>query len=274
MPAASPVETLDPDVGRRVLQCGCGETRLHTNTREAFAEGWGSRWRKERRVWFCPGCYNPSRLGANEGPQLPLSFWPWVAGEKMPSSKRHSSKSNEHYTPPEITDAVREVFGGEIDLDPASSADANRLVRAKAFYTREDNGLTLPWQGNVWLNPPGGEIEIPGVSPRPFSQAAYWWAQLALRHECHANIPQAAFLIFNLELLRHAQGWNVPQPLEYDFCIFSDRIRYYKPTHEGPVRSTSPTHPSALVYLGPNGDRFRRHLGPQASGPSGFIRSK
>ena len=192
----------------------------------------------------------------------------------MASSKRHSSKSNEHYTPPEITDAAREVFGGEIDLDPASSAEANGLVRAKAFYTQEDNGLTLPWEGNVWCNPPGGELEIPGASPRPFSQAAYWWAQLAMRHECQANIPQAAFLIFNLELLRHAQGWNTPQPLEYDFCVFSERIRYYKPTRKGPVRSTSPTHPSALVYLGPHGERFRRHFGPHASGSSGFIRSK
>jgi hypothetical protein len=36
---------------------------------------------------------------------------------------------------------VREVLG-EIDLDPASCADANKIVRAKQFFTQEDNGYS------------------------------------------------------------------------------------------------------------------------------------
>ena len=43
---------------------------------------------------------------------------------------------------------------GAIDLDPATFAEAQKHVKAKKFYTVEDNGLDKPWSGRVWLNPP------------------------------------------------------------------------------------------------------------------------
>ena len=68
-----------------------------------------------------------------------------------------SSVSQEWRTPPHLLDAAREVFGCRIDLDPASTPEANKLVRAQRIYTRQDNGLTKSWRGNVWLNPPYGK---------------------------------------------------------------------------------------------------------------------
>ena len=59
----------------------------------------------------------------------------------------------EWYTPPEILDAARRVLGA-IELDPASSKIAQKNVRAKRFYTVEQDGLSKVWSGNVWLNPP------------------------------------------------------------------------------------------------------------------------
>ena len=43
---------------------------------------------------------------------------------------------------------------GTIDLDPASSEITNETIQAEKIYTAKDNGLSLPWFGNVWLNPP------------------------------------------------------------------------------------------------------------------------
>jgi ParB family transcriptional regulator, chromosome partitioning protein len=40
----------------------------------------------------------------------------------------------------EEVDAAREVMG-EIDLDPATSAEANETVLAAEFYTETDDGL-------------------------------------------------------------------------------------------------------------------------------------
>lgn len=61
--------------------------------------------------------------------------------------------SPEWYTPAYIIEAAREVMGG-IDCDPASCAIAQETVKASVYYTKEDDGLTKPWHGRVWLNPP------------------------------------------------------------------------------------------------------------------------
>ena len=56
-------------------------------------------------------------------------------------------------TPERYVDLVREILG-EIDLDPATNLAAQEVVKATRFYTSEDDGLTRPWFGKVWLNPP------------------------------------------------------------------------------------------------------------------------
>ncbi|ASV43424.1 DNA modification methyltransferase [Vibrio phage JSF12] len=63
------------------------------------------------------------------------------------------NSNDEWYTPEFIMDKVRRVLG-EIDLDPASNPTANTIVRAKTYYTKEQNGLNYPWLGKVWCNPP------------------------------------------------------------------------------------------------------------------------
>lgn len=64
----------------------------------------------------------------------------------------------EWYTPPHIIELARSVLG-EIDLDPASCEEANRIVRAKQFYSKEQDGLTQSWDaGTLWLNPPYGDM--------------------------------------------------------------------------------------------------------------------
>ena len=60
---------------------------------------------------------------------------------------------NEWYTPPAIIEAARAVLGG-IDLDPASSAQAQCTVQATQYLTFDDDGLESEWVGRVWLNPP------------------------------------------------------------------------------------------------------------------------
>lgn len=49
----------------------------------------------------------------------------------------NSSASAEWFTPPRYIEAVREVLGA-IDLDPASSLAANRIVQAKRYFTEVD----------------------------------------------------------------------------------------------------------------------------------------
>ena len=57
---------------------------------------------------------------------------------------------DEWLTPPEIIRAL-----GTFDLDPCAPI-RRPWPMAKAHFTREDDGLSRPWFGRVWCNPPYG----------------------------------------------------------------------------------------------------------------------
>jgi hypothetical protein len=79
----------------------------------------------------------------------------WELAE-LRQSASFSSASAEWYTPAPYIEAAREVLGA-IDLDPASSAQANATVRATAFFSKDDDGLARDWSGRAFLNPPYGK---------------------------------------------------------------------------------------------------------------------
>jgi phage N-6-adenine-methyltransferase len=69
------------------------------------------------------------------------------------SDEQREKSDIEWYTPDWIIDAARRTLG-VIDLDPATTAEVNKRIKATNIYTKEDDGLTKPWFGSVWLNPP------------------------------------------------------------------------------------------------------------------------
>lgn len=69
----------------------------------------------------------------------------------MGSHQSSKSQSDTWLTPP----AIIEALGGpeSFDLDPCS-IDSRPWPTARRHYTIEDNGLMMPWEGRVWMNPP------------------------------------------------------------------------------------------------------------------------
>lgn len=59
--------------------------------------------------------------------------------------------SDEWYTPPYIFSALDLRF----DLDPCSPGQ-DHWVPARRVYTKADDGLSKPWDGMVFMNPPFG----------------------------------------------------------------------------------------------------------------------
>jgi len=79
-----------------------------------------------------------------------------------PHHRAQWTGKNEWHTPAQYIELARAVLG-EIDLDPASNDKAQKVVGAKKFYkyiSPTNNGLTKPWHGRVWLNPPFSPNEI------------------------------------------------------------------------------------------------------------------
>jgi phage N-6-adenine-methyltransferase len=98
--------------------------------------------------------------GAGEENSAPMDAVAALAAvEGQPSAKTKFTGEVEWYTPPEYIALARAVLG-EIDLDPASSDLAQQTVKAKAYFTKADDGLSKEWHGNVWLNPPYAKRHI------------------------------------------------------------------------------------------------------------------
>lgn len=102
-----------------------------------------------------------------------------------------TGKSDDWYTPPEIFAALDLTF----DLDPCSPG-AGHWVPARKVYTIADDGLSRPWEGLVFMNPPfGGRFgHVPwlerffdhmrGVAIVRSYTSSSWWHDLMPRAEC------------------------------------------------------------------------------------------
>lgn len=62
----------------------------------------------------------------------------------------------EYFTPENILGCTRHYFGGPIPLDPATIS--TNPTKAEIFYTQAEDGLILPWDHAVFVNPPYGRV--------------------------------------------------------------------------------------------------------------------
>lgn len=152
---------------------------------------------------------------------------------------------DEWWTPQWIIDKSRAVLG-QIDLDPASTFDANKRIGAVLFYTREDNGLEKKWAGRVFLNPPSKRGD-PTCRP-------HLWAKRLTEEYDRGNVTRAIFVV------KSALGYKWYEELYRRFwvCHLRERPEFVRP--DGTVVGRAKKGVS-IFYLGDeNGLRVFRSL--------------
>jgi phage N-6-adenine-methyltransferase len=140
------------------------------------------------------------------------------------------------YTPAEFIAAAVSVLGG-IDLDPASSPEANAVVGAARYYTAEDDGLAHPWAGRVWLNPPYRQPAVDRFCTR-------------LAREYAAGTVTAAIALVN-NATETAWFQEVAAQCAA-LCFPRGRVKFWHPAKE-----SAPLQGQALLYLGDQPAGFR-----------------
>lgn len=140
-------------------------------------------------------------------------------------------------SPPDVIGVTASFFNGAIDLDPASSKEANTLVNANRFYTFEDNGLQQEWRAkNIYLYPPR---DILSVSEQPketllftrrrrFQKSAQRvWLEESIRRYRKAEFDEGIlFLTSSQVALLVTQALNIDLPM----CVLKKHPELYLDT--------------------------------------------
>lgn len=117
----------------------------------------------------------------------------------------HESTKNESiewYTPPEIFEALDTSF----DLDPCSPGEGKDFVPATHRLTVKEDGLSTPWEGYVFMNPPYGK------------NTPEWMSTLAK----HGN---GIALVFSRTDVRWFQAAAQKASA---LCFIASRVRFFK----------------------------------------------
>jgi phage N-6-adenine-methyltransferase len=144
---------------------------------------------------------------------------------------------DEWYTPPEYTDAACLVMGN-IDLDPASCVEAQKVIQASTYYTKEDDALRpeVAWTGRVWLNPP---YSMPLIKQ--------FVSKLIDEYDA-GNVTEAIIITNNSS----DTAWFHSLLERFPACFTYGRVHFWRPNHEDFGTRQGQT----LFYLGDNVRRF------------------
>ncbi len=82
--------------------------------------------------------------------------------------------SDDYYTPKWVFDALGLTF----DLDVCAPPGGVPWIPCDKFFTLADDGLSQPWVGRVWMNPPYSDVEP-------------WWRRFAAHGDGIALLPMA-----------------------------------------------------------------------------------
>jgi hypothetical protein len=170
---------------------------------------------------------------------LPIDQGPYVR-PRSDHRGQASALARDWFMPPRYIEAIREVFGGTIDLDPLSEPEANNYVKAERIYTPETDGLSHPWRGKILLNPPWG-----GGGPESVKRRAI----VKLLDSYQRGDIEAAIVSLNANST--TTSWFAPL-FGFHVCFPNHRVMHSGPEgHQG-----APNSGTVFVYLGPDPQRF------------------
>ena len=153
-----------------------------------------------------------------------------------------SFSEDDFVSPPELVATTASLFGGEIELDPASSEQANLVVQAQKYISWHKNGLNQEWRAkNVYLFPPrniltGGEqpkdTRLFRKNLRFKKSAQRVWLELAYNKWLRSEFEQAVIFLTSTEV-----ALLVTQKIGFDFplCVLSEKPHLLKEKDLKPI---------------------------------------
>jgi phage N-6-adenine-methyltransferase len=149
--------------------------------------------------------------------------------------------NDEWYTPPYVLEAVRDVLG-EIDLDPASSYEAQKRVRANHYFTDAQDALAQHWWGRIFLNPPYSRGKIGKFVDKLLEEI---------------NAGRAKEVILLVDNCADTQWFRKAARAATTVCFTEGRIKFITPEGKAPG---SPPKGQCFLYYGAHPERFKNRF--------------
>ncbi|WP_198408533.1 DNA N-6-adenine-methyltransferase [Halorhabdus tiamatea] len=123
---------------------------------------------------------------------------------------------DDHDTPGEFVEPLIDAVSG-FDLDPSASTSSNLAERN---VTKDEDGLSIPWHGDVWLNPPYSTVSD--------------WLEYA-RNEYHRGAVDS---IISLVFARTSTQWFHNHATTADLaCFVEGRLSFGEAANSAPAPS-------------------------------------
>jgi len=154
--------------------------------------------------------------------------------------------SKDFVSPIELIATTTTFFGGEIELDPASSEVANSVVQAQKHFNWKQNGLLQDWKAkNIYLYPPRDTL-LKAEQPKPtrlftknlqFRKSAQRvWLELAYHKWLRREFDQGIIFLTSTEVaLIVVQKLGIDLPI----CILKEHPKILEESKElRPIRTS------------------------------------
>ena len=140
----------------------------------------------------------------------------------------NSSVSDEWYSPVSLLAKLTDAMGAGFDLDPCSPTlnPGQAPVAAARYYTAQQDGLSMKWQGRVYMNPPYSEVKR--------------WVEKARLSVENGDTP---FVVGLLPARTDTKWWNGNVAGYAEVFFLQGRLTYLGHHHPAPF-------PNAIVVWG------------------------
>jgi len=147
-----------------------------------------------------------------------------------------SSATPEWYTPDHIVESVLKAFAGYIDLDPCTNSKIAPNIPARTLFDKTDDGIKQSWFGKVFVNPPYGREIKQWVTKCCEEYANGLVSEIILLVPARVDTKWFAMI--------HDNHW----------CSVDGRLKFK--SEDGLDKNSAP-FPSAVIYFGKDGSKFR-----------------
>lgn len=141
----------------------------------------------------------------------------------MMNKGMYSSKSPEYETPQDLFDLLHKEF--RFTLDPCATPDN---AKCDQYFTVEDDGLSIPWSGSVFMNPPYGDVII-------------YWMKKAYEESLRDEVWTVVCLV---PCRTDTVWWHDYVMMAHDIRLIKRRLKF------GGLKNSAPFPSAVVVFTG------------------------